>query len=468
MVSKAGAWREALIGRLQAQYEERHPRSAAAYARALRYLVDGGSHGARMFAPYAFRIVSAQGSRVRDLDGHDIIDFWQGHYANILGHNPPQVSEPLAQMLRQGQGLQTGLPDELQTDMAELLLQRTGDERLRFTTAGSLATMYAIMLARGFTGRSLVLKAAGGWHGAQPLAIRGTHYGAEGFAGIDSQGVPQEAAAETIVTQYNDVDQLRAIFERHGDRLACFILELCPGNGGFMLAKPAFVRAARELTQSYGAVLIIDEIITGFRFAAGGLQRLYGVQADLSTYGKIIGGGMPVSAVTGRADIMELAGKSTGGRVMFNGGTFSAHPASMLAGKTVLEHLVRHEDTIYPQLAEAGDRMRAAIEQIFAQRGVLARCTGWGNELVRGGSLIQVHFPHREDVQVDSPEAAWNPDLCDVQLRERVLKLGLVLRGVNVSHGLGAISTAHSEADLAQVLEAYDWVAQQIAAARAR
>ena len=466
MASMAKTWREALVKRLREEYRQRFPRSARAQEQALRYLVDGGSHTIRLFDPFPFRIVSALGGRVRDLDGHDIVDFWQGHYANVLGHNPPLITEALAQALRGGYGLQTGLPEEIQTEFAELLLQRTGDERVRFTTAGSLATMYAIMLARAFTGRALVLKAGGGWHGAQPLALRGTHYGPEGFEGFDSLGLPAEVADQTLVTRFNDEEHLQGVFRQHGDRLACFILEPCMGTSGFMLAHPAYLKAARELTQRHGALLILDEIISGFRFCAGGLQKLYGVHADLSTYGKVIGGGMPVSAVTGRADVMELAGRSRGRQVLFNGGTFSAHPASMLAGKIMIEHLAQQEATLYPRLSELGERLRTGIEAAFADHDVLARCTGRGNELVADSSLIQVHFPHREDTRLDSPDTVWDPRFSDPVLREQVLKLGLLLHDVNVSHGLGAVSIAHTDQDLTHVVEACRRVAQRIAEAR--
>lgn len=466
MVKLAEGWREALIGRLQEEYEQRFSRSRAAQARAERYLVDGGSHTLRLFEPFPFRIDWAQGARVRDLDGHEIVDYWQGHYANILGHNPPTVTGPLAQALEQGVGLQTGIVDEAQVDLAEVFTRLTGDERVRFTTAGSLATMYAIMLARAYTGRALVLKAAGGWHGSQPLALRGTRYGAEGFAGFDSQGLPQEAASETLVTRYNDLDDLRDLFRQHGDRLACLILEPWLGSAGFIAASPEYLREARALTERHGALLILDEIICGFRFCAGGVQRLYGVQGDLSTYGKIIGGGMPLSAVAGRADVLGLAGKGAGRKVLFDGGTFSAHPAAMLAGKIMLQHLAEHEATIYPQIAAAGERLRRGIERAFAERGIEARCTGRGNTAVPGSSLVQVHFPLRDGRELDTPDLLWDPALCDTPLRERALKLGLLLRGVNVTHGLGAVSTAHGEADLQHTLDAFAWVAERMAEAR--
>lgn len=466
MVERAEGWAAVLAAQLRAEYAERFARSAQAQARAERVLIDGGSHTLRLFEPFPFRVNSAQGARVRDLDGHEIVDYWQGHYANILGHNPPLVTAVLAEGLEQRWGLQTGIADEGQVELAEVLLRQTGDERVRFTTAGSLATMYSIMLARAFTGRTLALKAAGGWHGSQPLALRGTRYGGQGFAGFDTQGLPEEAAAQTLVTSYNDLDDLRATFDRYGDQLACFILEPCLGSSGFIPAHPEYLREARVLTEKHGALLILDEVISGFRFCAGGMQKLYGVKADLSTYGKIVGGGMPVSAVAGRADILSLASKEAGRRVLFDGGTFSAHPASMAAGKAMLQYLAEHESTLYPQIAEAGEKLRRGIERVFAERGIEARCTGRGNAAVPGSSLAQVHFPLCNGRELDTPDLLWNPELCDTVMREDILKVGLLLRDVHVSHGLGAVSAAHSEEDLARTLDAFAWVAERVAQAR--
>jgi len=156
--------------------------------------------------------------------------------------------------------------------------------------------MYAIMLSRAFTKRNLVVKVAGGWHGANPLALKGVHRTTEGYGEVDSMGVPTSTEKDIIVTRFNDVEQLQEIFRTRGDRIACFIFEPCVGGSGFIPATAEYMRTARELTEEHGALLILDEIITGFRFCASGVQSLYKVKPDLSTFGKAIGGGMPVSA----------------------------------------------------------------------------------------------------------------------------------------------------------------------------
>ncbi|MFO7918478.1 MAG: aminotransferase class III-fold pyridoxal phosphate-dependent enzyme [Anaerolineae bacterium] len=456
---------EGFIADLRRQYEKTYPHSGMAHARAKKVLVDGISHGARTFAPYPFHITKAEGAYVEDVDGHQICDFWQGHYANILGHNPPVVRRRLVEALEEGIGLQTGMLEERQAAFGSLLCDAIGGDRVRFTTSGTLATMYAIMMARAYTERDLVVKVAGGWHGASPFTLKGVHRVDGHFDRVDSAGVPEATDKEIVVTRFNAVENLNEIFETFGDRIACFILEPCPSGVGFIPATGAFMDAARELTRKYGALLILDEVITGFRFCAGGAQRLYDIEADLSTFGKVIGGGMPLSAVVGRGDVMDLISEEAEERVWFNGGTFSAHPLSLLAGQTMVKYLIEHEEEIYPALAAKGEKLRRGIERVFADRGVLARCSGYGNDAVPGSSVGGVYFP-LEDCAPFRGEEFIDPRCCDVRLREEGLKLGLLLHQVNVVHGLGAISYQHSEKDLEHTLEAYDAFALRMARER--
>jgi glutamate-1-semialdehyde 2,1-aminomutase len=219
---------------------------------------------------------------------------------------------------------------------------------------------------------------------------------------------------------------------------------------------------ARQLTHRHGALLISDEVIAGFRFRAGSAAPLYGITPDLTTLGKIVGGGMPVAAVAGRAEVMTIAGIEGGRRVRFDGGTYSAHPASMLAGKTMIQYLVEHEDEIYPYLAGLGAQVRSRLEGIFRQHGIVARCTGYPNDAIGGSSLAVLHFPLRPDVQVDSPDVAADPACCMLEVRERLLKLALLLEDVYAMHGLGALSTTHTEDNLAHLYRACDRVAQRL------
>ena len=447
---------------LVSEYVERFPLSGKQHTRSKSVMVDGGQHTLRLYAPYPLYIQSASGAYVHDLDDHRILDFWQGHFANILGHNPPVVAEALIEAMANGYGLQTGWVDELAYELAALICQQTGAERVRFTTSGSLATMYAVMLARSFTGRDLVLKVGGGWHGAQPWGLVGVSYRDGGYQSTESEGLPGTTSQEAVITRFNDSESLEQVFKQRGDRIACFILEPVIGAGGAIPATPEYIALARKLTEQHGALLILDEVIAGFRYRAGNAARLYGIEPDLTTLGKIIGGGMPSAAVAGRSEIMALAGMEGGRRVRFDGGTYSAHPASMLAGKTMLSYLIDHENAVYGQLAAMGDEIRPRLEQIFADQGIIARCTGYPNGAITGSSLAMLHFPIRPDIKIDSPEVAADPACCMIQVREQILKLALLLEGVYAVHGLGALSTAHTEADLSHLFAACERAARRL------
>ena len=453
-----------LIQDLSAAYEQHAPRSAALNHRAQQVMVDGGSHSLRLIQPCPPRLTEAHGAYVRDADGHEILDFWQGHHANILGHNPPVVTEALSEAFASGRGLLTGFTDELQIEVAEIICRQTGAERVRFTTSGALATMYAILLARAFTGRERVLKVGGGWHGAHPWGLVGVHMGAGDQAwGVESAGVPAAVTGEVVVTGYNDPDALRRSFQAHGDRLACFIVEPFIGAGGFILATPEYLQTARELADQYGVVLIFDEVISGFRFRAGDLGALYGIRPDLATFAKIIGGGMPVAAVAGCRGIMQLCGRAGGSRVAFSGGTYSAHPAAMLAARAMLTYLVEHEAEIYPAIGRLGAAMRRTIEDAFAAEGIgHVRCTGEGNAVVEHSSVAIPHFLYRDDSPLIRPEDVNDPARCDVRLRDQALQLALLLEDVHVVHGAGTASAAHTLTDITRLGEACCRAARRI------
>lgn len=452
-----------LLAELADAYREHAPASYVLNERAQMSLIDGGSHALRLHHPFPPRIVDARGGWVRDEDGHAILDFWQGHLANVLGHNPEVVTAALSRALQDDWGLQTGFTDRLQIETAEVLLRQTGMERVRFTTSGTLATMYAIMLAQSYTGRDRVMKVGGGWHGAHPWGLKGVHRypGRPRFQQVESEGLPALLADAVVVTRFNDTDLLKDHFRRYGEQLACFILEPFVGVGGFIPADREYIRTARELTRHHGALLIFDEVVTGFRFRPGDAGRLYEVEADLATFGKTIGGGMPVSAVAGRADVLELVGRSRNQRVRFSGGTYSAHPAAMLAAKTVMTHLTEQEAEIYGHLAELGHQVRRCVEDAFAAEGLHARCTGDGNEIIAGGSLFRVHFPHRPDAELASPDQVSDPAICDTVLAEQALPLALLLENVYLLEAHGAVTAAHTDSDADTLHEACGKVARR-------
>jgi len=455
-----------LRDRLLRDYRRRTAKSRAIFRRAEKSMVNGGSHTMRLWPPYPFFAASAEGPIVRDVDGNAYIDYWQGHYANILGHNPRPVLREMASCLRKG-ALHTGFEAGSQIELAEALARGLGggDVKVRFTTSGTLATMYAVMLAQGLTGRDLILKVGGGWHGASPYLLKGVKYHAgEGFEGSESAGLGEDIVRRTLITRFNEGDDLRRTIEAHGDRIACFIVEPFLGVGGFLAASGEYLELARSLTARHGILLVFDEIISGYRFCPTGVQTLYGVRPDLTTFGKIIGGGHAVSAVAGTRDVMEECQRNRDGRgrVLFEGGTFSAHAEYMRAGLVMLTRLASGAATIYPRIARAGEKLRRGVERVFAEAGLEVRTTGDGNAVVPGSSLFMVHFPREKGIAYDRPEDVHDDSRSNVALREEILKLALLENGVNVVHGGGAVSAAHGEREIAATIAAYGEAARLI------
>jgi len=447
------------------EYTALAPQSAALNGKAQQYMVDGGSHSLRLIPPFPPRIAAAHGAWLQDEDGRRLLDFWQGHFADILGHNPPVVTSVLAEAFESGFGLQTGFTDRLQVETAEIFCQRTGAERVRFTTSGTLATMYSIMLSRAFTGRNLVMKVGGGWHGAQPWALKGIDYDRKpgrGFERLESEGVPVAVTDQVVISGFNEPQRLREQFAQYGDQLACFIVEPFLGVGGFTPATREYLQTARELTQKHGTVLILDEVIAGFRFRAGNCGALYGIQPDLATFGKVMGGGMPVAAVGGRADILGLVGRAARSRVRFAGGTYAAHPASLLAAKTMMSYLVAHEAEIYPRLAELGAQTRQVAAQAFLDEGIYVHVTGHDPSALPGSSMFMLHFPFDETIPMRVPQDWLNPNACDLPLAHGVLDLALLVKGVFMLHSHGSLTMAHTPADIEQLGEAWRWAARRV------
>jgi glutamate-1-semialdehyde 2,1-aminomutase len=451
--------KEKLFAALEAEYRSRTPKSLALHQRAGASMIKGGSHNLRLWRPYPFFMAGASGAEVEDVDGHRYIDYWQGHYANILGHDPDPIREALQAVPPSRASLHSGFEGESQVRLAETILSTLGydDFKIRFTTAGTLAAMYAVILGLAHTGRDRVLKIGGGWHGASPFLLKGVKFHpGSGYEAADSAGIPQAALGCVDVVPFNDEERLEQIIREKGDRIGCFILEPVLGAGGFLPASPAYLRLARRLTAERGIVLIFDEIVSGYRFAPAPVQTLYGIKPDLTTLGKVIGGGHAVAAVAGRADILDgCAGQAPEARrVLFEGGTFSSHPLYMRAGAAMIEYLKANASAIYPRLAALGERLRTGAASSFRAEGIDVLMTGGGNEAISGSSLFMVHFP-RAPLTPTKAEDLADPALVDAALREETLKLFLCLRGLHIVHGGGAASTAHTDAHIDATLTAY-------------
>ncbi|MBD3414254.1 MAG: aminotransferase class III-fold pyridoxal phosphate-dependent enzyme [Candidatus Aminicenantes bacterium] len=455
--------RKEFLEELIKEYSSKNPKSEKIFRSASQKQIRGGSHNLRLFPPFPIYAKKCKGSKVWDADGNAYIDFWQGHFANVLGHNPKAVMDKLRHFLKKGQGLETGFPEQYQRKLAELILSRTKADKIRFTTSGTLSSMYAIMLAKAYTQREKVLKVGGGWHGAHPYALKGISTYKDGLNQSESAGLPPSADSMVLVTRFNDLQDLEKVFRQYGKQIACFIIEPFIGAGGFIFASQDYLQKARELTETYGTVLIFDEVVSGFRFHAGPLQNLYSIKPDLTVYGKAIGGGMPVSAVAGSEDLLSLCNPETPmeQRVKFEGGTFSGHPLSMLSGITYIQHLIDHEAEIYPKIGKWGAEVRIGIREIFSSYGFNVKTTGDGYSIAPDSSLIGVQFLKKPMDEVTSPEQVWDPEVSDVELREAAFKLAMMAEGFNTFHGFGAISASHSPDEIQASLEAVGKIAQK-------
>ena len=343
------------------------PHSESAFARAKRVIPGGVNSPVRAFRSVGGTpvfISSAHGCSLVDLDGNAYIDYVMSWGPLILGHARPEVVA--AVVAAAGFGTSYGAPTEAESELAELVIEMVPSiEAVRFCSSGTEATMSALRLARGFTGRAKVVKFAGCYHGHADSFLISAGSGALTNGVPDSPGITEGVSRDTLVVDYNDLDAVADAFRRHGDEIAALIVEPYVGNMGLVLPLPGFLAGLRDLCTRYGAVLIFDEVMTGFRVAPGGVQEREGVLPDLTTLGKIIGGGLPVGAFGGRADIMALL--SPEGPI-YQAGTLSGNPLAMAAGLATLRGL--QVSGVYAQLDSLGMHFASGMSAVFTTHGV--------------------------------------------------------------------------------------------------
>ncbi len=432
------------------EYMERTPGSAKLYARAAQVMPGGVCHNLRYFAPHPLYIRKAAGSKIWDVDGNEYIDLWMGHYAHILGHRP----EPIFRVLQEkiAEGTHWGIVNEYQVAFAEDICRIvSGAEKIRFGVSGTEATMHAVRLARAYTGRKVILKVRGGWHGS------GTDLSLSVHAPMDvpeSAGLLPGVAEYTKTISFNDTEGTTATIRRYASDLAGVILEAV--GQYFIPPTEEFLEAVQEETSKVGGLFILDEIITGFRLSLHGAQGRYRLKPDLVTMGKVLGGGMHLGVVAGRKEIMDLASPTAGlpkGRgVLMGGGTFSCMLPSMIAGRTMLNYLEEHEKEIYPALEERGRRVREGVEAAFHSRGLPVKCFGVG-------SLFTTCFPLSADIPLRNIEDVETRT--DMARRDRQFRVAMLNKGVYTMYGGGAVSMAHTEEDILRIIKAAEEVAEE-------
>jgi len=426
--------------------------SQALFKRAQKVMPGGISHAFRYYWPYPVYAVRAKGSKFWDVDGNEYVDLWMAHYARITGHAPDFIIDGLAREL--SNGVHVGMVNEREVEYAEVLCDIIPcAEKLRFCCTGTEATMYAVRLARGYTERKVILKIEGGWHGPNSNLIYKINPPLEHG---ESLGLLPEMSKYTKTIPFNDVEgAIGAIRENAGD-LAGVVLEPVPGTG-FIPADVHYLEVLREETTRVGALLIFDEVITGFRVSLGSAQGEFGIEPDLCTLGKIAGGGMPIGIVAGRGDIMDMCNHMTrpnkSERVNIGGGTFSGTPIAMIAGLLQIKYLKENAHWIYPKLKELGERTRKGMEEVFRQNGIDAQINGYG-------SLYQVAFPLQKDAEIRSPRDIL--ERTDLRKRDVEFKLGMLNEGIFVVKGGGALSTEHSEEDIEKIIRATHKVAKEM------
>jgi glutamate-1-semialdehyde 2,1-aminomutase len=384
-------------------------------------------------------IVRGEGAHVIDADGNEFIDFVLAYGPHILGHQPPEVITAIRAQL--DRGIAYGHTVELEVELAERIVDAVGSvEMVRFVTSGTEAAMSAVRLARAATGRDRIVKFAGGYHGHADalLAEAGSGVATLGIPG--SPGVPSAAVAGTIVLPYNDNDSVAAAFEDKGEQIAAVIVEPVAGNMGCVPPAPGFLDGLRAITSKWGALLVFDEVMTGFRVAYGGAQALYGIRPDLSLFGKVIGGGLPVGAYGGRRDLMERIAPSG---PVYQAGTLSGSPPAMAAGIAVLD-VLRHDPGLYRRLEDLGARLQAGFEESAAAAGL-------GCAVGRVGSMVTPFV---------GIEMARNFDDVKLADRERFGRLHEAWLDAGVlwppsQFETAFLSTTHSDGDVDRTVESF-------------
>jgi glutamate-1-semialdehyde 2,1-aminomutase len=415
-------------------------RSEGLYERANRVVPGGVNSPVRAFravggTPLFFE--RGEGAWLQDVDGKSYVDYVGSWGPLILGHAHPEVLQAVEEAARRGLGF--GAPTEVEVEMAELLCRlMPALEQVRLVSSGTEATMSAIRLARGYTGRSMIVKFEGCYHGHADALLVKAGSGALTFGQPSSAGVPAETAVNTMVLEYNDVADLEGAFERSGARIAAVIVEPVAGNMNLVAPKADFLKAMRELCTRNGALLIFDEVMTGFRVALGGAQALYGIEPDLTTLGKVIGGGLPVGAFGGRREIMNRIAP-TG--PVYQAGTLSGNPVAVAAGLATLKRVAM--PGFYEALSQATRELCRRLEAVAHEHRV-------GFSTAHSGGMFGMFFR-------ETPPTCYAEVMeCDTAVFNRFFH-AMLRNGVYLApspYEAGFVSAAHGSAEIEHTIHA--------------
>ncbi len=426
-------------------FRRKFARSAELYQRSRGSIAGGITHDSRNFAPFPIYVERAEGARKWDADGNELLDFWMGHGALLLGHSHPRVAEAVATQVRKGTHF--GACHELEVAWAELICRMIPSaEWVRFTMSGTEATMLALRDARAFTGREKVIRFAGHFHGWHDYAMAGYQ---PPFETPTSTGIPRAVAESMLVAYPNRIESVRELLDRHPNQVAAVILEPAGGSNGIIPTDRQFLQQLRVLTRERNVVLIFDEVITGFRYTTGGAQKLYGITPDMTTLAKIVAGGLPGGAVVGRREILEVQTfkgelkKDRFERVLQQG-TFNANPLSAIAGLTCLEIVAEGWPT--EQARRTAEQLRAGLRDVMRRRGVAGVVLG-------ECSVFQILLGEGMDEAVSTTDVQR---LMAGRGAVNTLRKAMLLNGVDLMRSGGFTSIGHGEREVQHTVQAFD------------
>jgi glutamate-1-semialdehyde 2,1-aminomutase len=419
-----------------------YTQSIAAFAEAQKHIPGGVNSPVRSFKSVdgdPLFIASAKGAKVFDIDGHEYIDYVGSWGPMILGHAHPDVIMAIQKTAAKGTSF--GAPTLLETEMAQQIKKMVPSvDSVRMVNSGTEATMSALRLARGYTRRELVIKFEGCYHGHNDSFLIKAGSGALTLGTPNSPGVTSGTAKDTLIAGYNDLDSVKELFIRYTDQIAAVILEPVVGNMGVVIPQPGFLQGLRDLCTKYGSVLIFDEVMTGFRLSKGGAQVLYGITPDLSTFGKIIGGGLPVGAYGGKQEIMDmLAPKGP----VYQAGTLSGNPLAMAAGLTALK-ILDETDGFYEMLEDKSAHLEAGIKKCLTD-------LNFPGVVNRVGSMFTLFFTESDRV-TSYAEACTSNTTTYAKYFKMALEAGIYLAPSQFEAGF--MSAAHTTKKIDKTIEA--------------
>ena len=427
-------------------------RSISAFARAKNVIPGGVNSSVRAFKAVGGNPVfmrSGSGAHITDIDNHEYIDYVLSWGPLILGHAHPAVVKAIQAAAARGSSF--GTPTEAESDLAELIVAMVPSiEKVRFTSSGTEATMNAVRLARGYTRRDKIIKFSGCYHGASDAFLIAAGSSALTLGVPNSPGIPKSVANDTLVAPFNDASALAEIFDAYGPEIAAVIIEPYVGNMGLVLPRDGYLQTVRDLCTANKSVLIFDEVMTGFRVARGGVQEATGIMPDLTTLGKVIGGGLPVGAFGGRAEIMNYL---TPEGPVFHAGTLSGNPLAMAAGIATLK-VIRDDATLYERLEVLTKLLADGLHEVFTKHGI-------PHATAAAGSMFGFFFADGPIVDLQSAMAA------DTALYGKYFH-GMLDRGVYLAPSqfeAGFVSSAHTVENVHATLAASDDALTEIRAA---